>query len=234
MSPELRQVFIRDVIATPDDDSPRLIFADALEEAGESEYSEFIRVQCELAHGCNEEKRDILRRREKELARIAVYKRWFPAKCKWWLSFTSDNYDSRWSCYLVRRGFIDEVHCVCAEWLQHGPAIVAEQPVARVMLTDKRPLTGVKEPQMYRWTATEELDQPSIIWNLPLELFLALLAGPYRSPVRDASNNRASSFYIQDYASEAAALSALSDAALAWAKRCQGDEQTRRCGAAQP
>jgi len=37
------------VIAYPDSDSPRLIFADWLEEHGEEERAEFIRVQCELA-----------------------------------------------------------------------------------------------------------------------------------------------------------------------------------------
>lgn len=37
------------VLAEPDDDFARLVYADALEERGEAERSEFIRVQCELA-----------------------------------------------------------------------------------------------------------------------------------------------------------------------------------------
>jgi uncharacterized protein (TIGR02996 family) len=41
--------FLRAIIAEPDDDLPRLIFADFLDERGEGERAEFIRVQCELA-----------------------------------------------------------------------------------------------------------------------------------------------------------------------------------------
>jgi uncharacterized protein (TIGR02996 family) len=41
--------FIRAICAAPDDDLPRLVYADFLDEAGEWERAAFIRVQCELA-----------------------------------------------------------------------------------------------------------------------------------------------------------------------------------------
>ena len=41
--------FIDAIRISPDDDSPRLVFADWLDEHGESARAEFIRVQCELA-----------------------------------------------------------------------------------------------------------------------------------------------------------------------------------------
>jgi uncharacterized protein (TIGR02996 family) len=41
--------FLQAVIATPDDDTPRLVYADWLDEHGQSDRAEFIRVQCELA-----------------------------------------------------------------------------------------------------------------------------------------------------------------------------------------
>jgi uncharacterized protein (TIGR02996 family) len=44
------EVFIQAVLAAPDDDTPRLVYADFLEEHGEPERAEFIRVQCQLAH----------------------------------------------------------------------------------------------------------------------------------------------------------------------------------------
>jgi uncharacterized protein (TIGR02996 family) len=49
--------------AAPDDDAPRLVYADWLDEHGQPERAEFIRVQCELA------RRDApdLRSREAEL-----------------------------------------------------------------------------------------------------------------------------------------------------------------------
>lgn len=43
-----RDAFIRAIIARPDDDLPRLIYADWLDENQEPERAEFIRVQCEL------------------------------------------------------------------------------------------------------------------------------------------------------------------------------------------
>jgi uncharacterized protein (TIGR02996 family) len=49
--------------AAPDDDAPRLIYADWLDEHGQPERAEFIRVQCELARRKNR----ALRRREAEL-----------------------------------------------------------------------------------------------------------------------------------------------------------------------
>lgn len=44
-----RSAFLVAIIAAPDDDTPRLVFADWLQERGEDARAEFIRVQCELA-----------------------------------------------------------------------------------------------------------------------------------------------------------------------------------------
>src|SRR5687767_2099915 len=49
--------------AAPDDDAPRLVYADWLDENGQPARAEFIRVQCELARRESPE----LRRREAEL-----------------------------------------------------------------------------------------------------------------------------------------------------------------------
>lgn len=42
------------ILDNPDDDTPRLVYADWLDEAGQSDYAEFIRVQIELSH-CRDE-----------------------------------------------------------------------------------------------------------------------------------------------------------------------------------
>jgi uncharacterized protein (TIGR02996 family) len=42
--------FLAAIRAAPDDDAPRLVYADWLDEHGQSERAVFIRVQCELAH----------------------------------------------------------------------------------------------------------------------------------------------------------------------------------------
>lgn len=44
-----RESFLKKIIDFPDDDTPRLVFADWLDEHGESERAEFIRVQIKLA-----------------------------------------------------------------------------------------------------------------------------------------------------------------------------------------
>ena len=41
--------FLRAIIADPADDLPRLVYADWLDENGDPDRAEFIRVQCELA-----------------------------------------------------------------------------------------------------------------------------------------------------------------------------------------
>jgi uncharacterized protein (TIGR02996 family) len=44
------EALLRAIWAEPDDDAPRLVYAEWLEENGQSERAEFIRVQCVLAH----------------------------------------------------------------------------------------------------------------------------------------------------------------------------------------
>ena len=44
-----REPFLRAIYAAPDDDLPRLVFADYLDEQGDSDRAELIRVQCERA-----------------------------------------------------------------------------------------------------------------------------------------------------------------------------------------
>ena len=41
--------FLRAIGAAPADDAPRLVYADWLDDHGQPERAEFIRVQCELA-----------------------------------------------------------------------------------------------------------------------------------------------------------------------------------------
>ena len=45
----IQDAFLRDIIEHRDDDAPRLIYADWLDDHGERDRAEFIRAQCELA-----------------------------------------------------------------------------------------------------------------------------------------------------------------------------------------
>jgi uncharacterized protein (TIGR02996 family) len=49
--PSQEEAMINSIIANPDDDTPRLVYADLLEEHGDIDGANFIRVQCVLAAG---------------------------------------------------------------------------------------------------------------------------------------------------------------------------------------
>jgi uncharacterized protein (TIGR02996 family) len=60
--------FLEDIRRNPDDDTPRLIFADWLDENGDAARAEFIRLQCRLAQLAEDDpERAALERREEEL-----------------------------------------------------------------------------------------------------------------------------------------------------------------------
>jgi uncharacterized protein (TIGR02996 family) len=74
MSPE--DAFVHDILNNPDDDTPRLVFSDWLQEHGRASHAELIRVQCELARLPKKSRdpdekahREKLAAREKELLR---------------------------------------------------------------------------------------------------------------------------------------------------------------------
>ena len=157
---------IEAVLAHPDEDWPRLVFADWCDEQGQCERGEFIRVQCRLAE-LGECRQDFslglscccpycnaggftLRRREQELLD------------EWWAKWTHQAFDNlapdvgvatgdpSWDVHIYlysakprqeeigdfhctyRRGFVAVVTCTAADWLAHGDAITACQPVEKV------------------------------------------------------------------------------------------------------
>ena len=141
------------ILAEPDDDTARLVYADWLQEQGDEGRAEFIRVQCELARhpgmncgsmycsergpeglcdDCRRFKR--LRRRERELfAPLAGQFR--PVVPYSWavLTHEPDRIDTPYS--VVRRGFVGAVTCSAADWLAHADALLAAHPVTAVTLT---------------------------------------------------------------------------------------------------
>jgi uncharacterized protein (TIGR02996 family) len=68
---DMEQVFLDDIIKTPDEDAPRLIYADWLEEHDQSKRADFIRLQVKLARMAEDEpNRPKLARYEWELLSI--------------------------------------------------------------------------------------------------------------------------------------------------------------------
>lgn len=85
---------LQDILANPSDDTPRLIYADWLDEHGQPERAEFIRVQCKLEevsrrlHDLQQPEREgdydfwsALQRRERELLRHENVEKWGRVDC---------------------------------------------------------------------------------------------------------------------------------------------------------
>ncbi|MGL4424542.1 MAG: TIGR02996 domain-containing protein, partial [Gemmataceae bacterium] len=88
--------FLAAIAAAPDDDTPRLIYADWLDDHADSARAEFIRIQCQLAQLDDvDPSRDGLEDRELELLRQHERK-WFP---NW-------PFAHEWQ---FRRGFVHQV-----------------------------------------------------------------------------------------------------------------------------
>lgn len=170
---DLRSALLADICAHPADDTPRFVLADWLEDNGEAEGAEFVRVQVELASWAGflavtpESQRHLstLRRRERELlawldvdalpvveglTRSNVLGAgtgglgWYPR------GQTTPN-----PCVAAefRRGFVAHVTLPLAAWLEHAQALVLAQPITSVRLSDREPFQTVSEPTVWVWNS---------------------------------------------------------------------------------
>lgn len=125
--------FLQEIIAAPDDDGPRLVYADWLEEQGDPR-GEFIRLQCELAQSPVQPSRldplekDFvhdgpaeLRIREAELLREHE---------RLWLGAVGE----RCSKWMFHRGFVAFVELPASSFVAHGSQLFAEHPIRTATL----------------------------------------------------------------------------------------------------
>lgn len=134
------QSFLDEITANPDDDIPRLIYADWLEERGDPR-GEFIRVQCELATLRKTQKRYAeLRARETELQT--------PNQQRWAEGFP---YSLR-KC-VFRRGFIEECSVALSYFLRNSEKIMRLSPLRHVVFTQVKD----KLPALARCSALSRL-----------------------------------------------------------------------------
>ena len=115
---------LKAVLADPDDDAPRLIYADWLDENGQAERAEFIRVQCELARTDDDDPRwPDLEAREAQLLR----------------DFSPSWDDVRMShrmCEhpIFRRGFLNDVDLTANQFFAKGEELFRLFPIRQVRL----------------------------------------------------------------------------------------------------
>lgn len=112
----------REVVARPDDDDVRLVYADWLVGRGDVR-GELIQVQCELARGGSDrERRRALRRRESELLRAN--------------RATLQALEPRAERIQIERGLVSELSVFAAQLERHGAALLEAHPLRglRVLL----------------------------------------------------------------------------------------------------
>jgi uncharacterized protein (TIGR02996 family) len=187
------------IVTDPEDIGVRLVYADWLEENGQVERSEFIRVQTDIDRICEGNRRgkpetdatslSSLISRESGLMWGVWNAGWMDPVPRAWLS------DS-----VINRGFVESISCTCSAWLEHGPAIVRQHPVTKVVLTDKRPYGSDNYDPGWAWAVEEGSDSPP--WRLP-EVLVSLF------------DHRPPRFL---YRSKSLALDALSAACIVYAR----------------
>ena len=116
----IEEAFLHDILAHPDDDAPRLIYADWLDEHNDPR-GEFIRIQCALAQLSDEDPhRWPLELREQELLREHKAK-WLPK-------------DIGTASCVFRRGFVEEVTLFVQDFLAVIERLFEQTPLQHICL----------------------------------------------------------------------------------------------------
>lgn len=164
-----RAGFVAKIAERPDDDVPRLAYADLLDERSEPDRAEFIRVQCRLERithsalcrdGCGCEVGE-LRRRERELLE-KNRNRWHLPEYYQELSPVSSRFGPNEPIrmppparrvienQLFRRGFVEIIGCAFADWLVVGDSLLAITPLRLVRFSDGGPV-GLNQLFQFKW-----------------------------------------------------------------------------------
>ncbi len=148
--------FLKEILADPEADCPRLLFADWLDENDQRERAEFVRVQCALAGlRCTSEplcellnsdmpehlqgwcmeccRIDALRRREREL--LDTHRLSWAMPLPQLLRVTEWHGETRDLPWIFRCGLVESIECAAADWLAHADALTAAAPLCEVRLT---------------------------------------------------------------------------------------------------
>ncbi len=160
-----REALLRAIIEMPDDDAPRLAYADFLEKSGDCDRAEFIRVQCALDKMPPEAPENkTARERETELLEQFGW--------DW-----AGEFGTQISQWVYRRGFIERVEMCLETSAEEILAVLAKAPIRHVRdISQFCDLSGVVNalPQLERFTGLE-------FWGLyPFEdpLVAQVLASP--------------------------------------------------------
>jgi uncharacterized protein (TIGR02996 family) len=154
-----RDAFLLAIAADVYDDSPRLIYADWLDEQGDSDRAEFIRVQCALEPIRDQYEIDRaaeLHRREEELLR-EHQEEWLGPGLEGWDRWREDGASAE-----IRRGFVDTLSMPVRTFLALGDEARRLHPTIRRVvlfrvngygkrLAESKALDGLAELELAGW-----------------------------------------------------------------------------------
>ena len=143
------EAFLAAIVAEPDDDTPRLVAADWLDEHDRPAQAAFVRVQVELARleatgRMYGPEADSLRVKERAALGPWATDRslWAAEACPQLVRVTAPPGTKSLAVGVTggervrfHRGFVEEVIVTAAKWLQHGAAVRARNPIRRVLLS---------------------------------------------------------------------------------------------------
>ncbi len=119
----IEDAFLHDILAHPDDDAPRLIYADWLDEHNDPR-GEFIRIQCALAQLSDEDpRRWPLELREQELLREHQTK-WLPK-------------DIGNASFTLHRGFVERIVLSPEQFVSDADLIFEQAPIRQLHLHNR-------------------------------------------------------------------------------------------------
>jgi len=133
--------FLRTIIDSPDDDTPRLVFSDWLEENGRSAQAEFIRIQIRLARMNSwDEGFTELRQREQVLIRKYGSAWMEPIEPFLHPAFQRDHWYDYEELGIFRRGMIDTAFVDGNQFLEDPDTLLNSAPITGLILLVDGPL----------------------------------------------------------------------------------------------
>lgn len=147
-------LLLANVVAAPDDDFPRLLFADWCEENGREGRAEFIRLQLVTAGNERAARRltaaSLARAyaRQEELlgtdaapTALSLAPAAYATSGRILIAPSGAEVDGTWHVELAyRRGFARAARLPMAAWEEHGRRLVSDYPLDRVVFADRSPL----------------------------------------------------------------------------------------------
>jgi uncharacterized protein (TIGR02996 family) len=179
-----RDALLRAICENPDDDAPRLIYADWLDEHGRTEDAEFIRVQIELARqkvtAQYREHDDGFFRYPANIERLIVRQTqlWskskappdLPNELKSFATLTGLGVEY----FFVRRGFVEQISLFTKRFLRIAKRLFSTQPITQVILVDRQPSSTGRGFIWIRGCQDKRRDElPEELWPFILEAHIA-------------------------------------------------------------